>query len=80
MKKTTKTTTVEEVCDYSYICCDVPLLIRIMEYAREDARTDDELHVIAEKMLEHGKDCEVLTMKHYDSLVDSTTLPLAKVY
>jgi hypothetical protein len=73
MRKTTTTTTVEETCQYGYICCDSPLLIRIMEYVREDVRSDTELHMLAERMIEHSDECEVLTMKHYDKLVAAST-------
>jgi hypothetical protein len=72
MKRKILTTTVEEVFEYGYICCDVPLLIRLMEFAREEAKSDVELHLIAEKMIEESKDGEVLTMKHYDKLVPDT--------
>ena len=49
---------------------DIPLLIRIMEFAKEDAQTDMDLHNVAEKLIEFGKDGEVMTMDNYDAIVD----------
>lgn len=42
----------------------IPFLIRVMEYAREDAKTDMDLHVAAEKMAELGD----LSMSDYDKV------------
>lgn len=72
MKRKILTTTVEEVFEYGCICCDVPLLIRLLEFAREEANSDVELHVIAEKMIKESAAGEVLTMKHYNKLVPDT--------
>lgn len=47
----------------------VPLLIRIMEYSKEDAETDMDLHVAVENMLRLGKDGVPLTMDDYDEIV-----------
>lgn len=44
-----------------------PLLIRLMEYAREDAKDDQDLHVVAEKLIEKGPD--LLGMKDYNSVM-----------
>jgi hypothetical protein len=43
-----------------------------MEFAREEANSDVELHFIAEKMIKASEDGEVLTMKHYDKLIPDT--------
>ena len=72
MKRKVLKTTVEEVLEYGYICCDVPLLIRLMEFAREEANSDIELHLIAEKMIEESQYGDVLTMKHYYKLIPDT--------
>jgi len=50
------------------VTLDVPLLIRVMEYAKEDAKTDMELHKAVERMLEIGGE---LTMDNYDSIVSN---------
>lgn len=44
----------------------VPLFIRLMEYAREDAKTDMDLHTVAEKAAACQK---VMDMSMYDKLV-----------
>ena len=50
------------------VTLDVPLLIRVMEYAKEDAKTDMELHKAVERMLSIGG---ALTMDDYDSIVSN---------
>jgi hypothetical protein len=49
------------------ICVDVPLFIRLMEYAREDARNDMDLHRLTEKLTEMSAGGRTLTMDDYDS-------------
>ena len=51
---------------------DVPLIIRVMEYAKEDAKTDMDLHVAVENMLRIGKG-KTLTMADYDKIVSVKT-------
>jgi len=51
------------------ITVDVPLFIRLLEYAREDASQDVDLHDVTEKAVELNKDMDVLTMDSYDSIV-----------
>ena len=48
------------------ITMDVPLFIRLLEFAKEDAKTDMDLHRVSERAVERGG---VLTMKDYTSLV-----------
>ena len=48
---------------------DIPLLIRLLEYSREDAKTDMDLHNVTEKLIELSKDGEVLTMEQYDAII-----------
>ena len=50
---------------------DVPLLIRVMEFAKEDAKTDMDLHSAAENMIKLSQDGKILDMTDYDSI----TLP-----
>lgn len=55
---------------------DVPLLIRLLEYAREDAQTDMDLHNVTEKLIEFSTSGNVLTMEYYDAIVgDQKLLP-----
>ena len=51
------------------ITVDVPLFIRLLEYAREDAKTDMDLHNVAEKAISASETGKTLTMAEYDSLV-----------
>ena len=51
------------------ITLDVPLFIRLLEYAREDAQTDMDLHNVADKAIKLSLDGSVLTMKNYDQLI-----------
>ena len=51
------------------ITVDVPLFIRLLEYAKEDANTDMDLHDLAERAINLSTEGEVLGMESYDSLV-----------
>lgn len=53
------------------ITVDVPLLIRIMEYAREDAKTDMDLHDVAERLIALSANGNTLTMSDYESIMGS---------
>lgn len=48
---------------------DIPLMIRLLEYAREDASSDIDLHNLTAKMLEESLEGRVLTMADYEELV-----------
>ena len=47
----------------------IPLLIRMLEYAKEDAKTDMDLHFAAENMIQLAKTKESLNMSDYDNIV-----------
>jgi membrane protein required for beta-lactamase induction len=51
------------------VTLDIPLFIRLLEYAREDAKTDMDLHNVAEKAIAASETGKTLTMAEYDSLV-----------
>jgi hypothetical protein len=51
------------------ITVDVPLFIRLLEYAREDAKTDMDLHNVAERAISLSTEGECLGMESYDSIV-----------
>jgi hypothetical protein len=55
------------------IMMDVPLFIRMLEYAREDASTDMDLHDLAEKAIAMSAEGEVLSMDNYEDLVGGET-------
>jgi hypothetical protein len=47
----------------------VPLFIRMLEYAKEDAKTDLDLHVATEKAQAlHDKGIEILDMENYETI------------
>jgi len=48
----------------------VPLFIRMLEYAREDAKTDCELHAATEKAVKlHKSGVDCLDMSHFEQLI-----------
>ena len=53
------------------ITVDVPLFIRLLEYAREDAQTDMDLHDVAENIISLAASGKTLTMDNYSSIVGS---------
>ena len=53
------------------ISVDVPLFIRLLEYAREDAQTDMDLHDVAENIISLSAAGKTLTMADYDSIIGS---------
>ena len=52
------------------ITTDVPLFIRLLEYAKEDAETDMDLHNVAENAIRLSNNSDLpLTMDNYDNIV-----------
>ena len=49
------------------ICFDIPLLIRVLEFTREDMKTDIELHNMVERLI-NMRETYPLTMKQYDAI------------
>lgn len=49
---------------------DVPLFIRVLEYAHENAKTDQEMHELTERAVSMSRD-RTLTMEDYEALVAS---------
>jgi hypothetical protein len=64
-----KETVNEEFNPADKIVMDVPLFIRLLEYAREDAKTDMDLHNVAEKAISLSTEDKVLTMSDYNNIV-----------
>lgn len=50
---------------------DIPLLIRLLEYAREDAKTDMDLHDVAENIIALSSTGKTLSMSDYSNIVSS---------
>lgn len=59
----------QEETEDDHIDVNVPLFIRLLEWAREDAKTDMELHKVAERAVSLSKNDTLLTMDHYEKLV-----------
>lgn len=59
----------QEAQEADYVCLNVPLFIRLMEWAREDAKDDMQLHQVAERAISLSKDDEPLSMDHYEKLI-----------
>ena len=60
----------EDVVDT--ITMDVPLFIRMLEYSREDAAEDMDLHDVTEKAISLGKERGILQMDDYDEIIGTT--------
>jgi hypothetical protein len=54
------------------ITMDIPLFIRMLEYAREDAKEDMDLHDVTEKAITLGKERGILQMDDYNEIVGTT--------
>jgi len=59
----------EEEDPTDIIAMDVPLFIRMLEYAREDAQSDMDLHDVAERAIEAVKLRGLLSMEDYNDLI-----------
>ena len=68
------------------VTLDVPLFIRMLEYAKEDAADDMDLHDLATKTIALSKQRGILSMEDYDTLIpptdqiDENVDDMAKVY
>ena len=60
------------------ITVDVPLFIRLLEYAREDAQKDIDLHSLAENIIDLREEGEVLTMDDYNAIVGTSEEEIAE--
>lgn len=64
--------------DIDSITLDVPLLIRLLEHAREDIKTDAQLHEVVTRVIALSKTgVEILGMEQYSQIVGET--PVAKL-
>lgn len=50
---------------------NVPLMLRLLEYAREDANSDLDLHFLVENLVKLNNDNSYLAMKNYETIVES---------
>jgi len=51
------------------VTVDIPLLIRLLEFSREDAKTDMDLHNLADNMINLSPEGNTLTMADYEELI-----------
>jgi hypothetical protein len=72
IKKSKAKSMKEEFNPADKITMDVPLFIRMMEYAREDAKTDMDLHNVAEKAIALSSSGKTLSMSNYSTIVGET--------
>lgn len=56
-----------------FICMNISLLLRLLEYAKEEAKEDIDLHFISEKAQELSKEGRGLTVADYDTLISKST-------
>lgn len=71
MKKKEKTEVKEDKTDT--VTMDVPLLTRVLEMAREDIKSDEELHVVVTKLIEMSKN-GTLSMENYKKLTEDKNM------
>jgi len=65
----------EETEGVDSVTMDIPLLIRLMEFAREDAKNDMILHQIAERLIGMGEEGQSLSMSDYEKIVGDLDTP-----
>jgi len=59
----------EEVKEDQAVCVSVPLFIKILEWAREEAKTDEALHELTERLMDVNEDEWPADMDDYAYLV-----------
>lgn len=68
-RSTSESVELDEENAVDKVTMDIPLLIRIMEYSKEDAKSDMDLHKVAENLVEYSKSGKTLTMACYNHVV-----------
>jgi hypothetical protein len=53
------------------ITVDIPLFIRLLEYAREDAQTDMDLHDLTDNIISLSTSGKTLSMEDYSTIIGS---------
>ena len=72
-----ETLSAEEKDNIDIIRVDIPLFIRLLEYAREDAKDDEDLHRMTERLTLACSDGRSVGMEVYDA-VTKTIEPKSK--
>jgi hypothetical protein len=52
-----------------FVSLEIPLLIRILEFAFEDATNDMELHELSENIISLSNDGQILSMSSYNDII-----------
>ncbi len=55
------------------ISMDVPLLMRLLELSRESLKTDEQLHIVIDRVIAESKKSDVITMSNYPEIWDEPT-------
>jgi len=58
----------------------LPLLLRLFEYIREEATTDEDLHFMAERIHELASDGVKMTMNQYKSIIPPESMRKPKQF
>jgi hypothetical protein len=61
----------EDVNPQDVVKVDIPLLLRLLEYAREDAKTDMDLHYVTERLIALSQNGNTLTMQDYNNICNT---------
>ena len=60
----------EETNPEDKVTLDIPLFIRLLEYAREDAQADVDLHYLADNAVRLSAEGETLNMDYYNQIIN----------
>ena len=60
----------EETNPEDKVTLDIPLFIRLLEYAREDAQADVDLHYLADNVVRLSAEGETLNMDYYNQIIN----------
>jgi hypothetical protein len=63
-----------------FIMLSLPLLLRLFEYIREEATTDEDLHFMAERIHELASDGVKMTMNQYKSIIPPESMRKPKQF
>jgi hypothetical protein len=62
----------EEINQPDVIKLNIPLFLRLLEYAKEDAKTDMDLHRVTENVVKLSQSGKTLLMADYNKIIGST--------
>ena len=60
---------IEENDDNLVLRVNIPLMMRLLEYAKEDAKSDVELHQVVERLIDVCRNGDVADMSSYNRLI-----------